>query len=196
MIQYLHIFFILIFLCACGPKTIVILLPDDDGKTGSVVVKSQGSSTTLDAPYTYTEVSDDKSDFPIKPIDKKKVTDEYQLLLNAEPAKPAHFILYFEENSINLTKESLTLIPEILQVSKKRSPSEISVIGHSDTMGSSEHNNILSLQRAENVGEILKKHDTSLKKLNIKSHGENDLLIITGDNVPEKKNRRVEIMIR
>ena len=161
-----------------------------------MVVKSQGSSTTLDAPYTYAEVSADKSDFPIKPIDKKKVTDEYQLLLNAEPAKPAHFILYFEENSINLTKESLTLIPEILQVSKKRSPSEISVIGHSDTMGSSEHNNILSLQRAENVGEILKKHDTSLKKLNIKSHGENDLLIITGDNVPEKKNRRVEIMIR
>jgi len=124
------------------------------------------------------------------------VTDEYQLLLKAEPAKPAHFILYFENNSINLTKESMTLIPKILQVSKEREPSEISVIGHTDTMGSSEYNNSLSLQRAESVGEILKKHDTGLKNLYIKFHGENDLLIITGDNVSEEKNRRVEIMIR
>ena len=142
------------------------------------------------------EFSYDNSDFSVKPTDQKKVTDEYQLLLKAEPAKPAHFILYFENNSINLTKESMTLIPKILQVSKEREPSEISVIGHTDTMGSSEYNNSLSLQRAESVGEILKKHDTGLKNLYIKFHGENDLLIITGDNVSEEKNRRVEIMIR
>ncbi|MBC8441483.1 MAG: OmpA family protein [Deltaproteobacteria bacterium] len=196
MIRYISILLCLIFLYACGSKTTVVLLPEKDGKTGSVVVKNQVSSTTLDKPYTYTEVTDDKSDFLVKSTDQKKVTDEYQFLLKAEPAKPAHFILYFEIDSINLTTKSMTLIPKILQVAKERKPSEICVIGHSDTMGTIEYNNELSLQRAESVGEILKKYDPALKNLYIKSHGENDLLIITGDNVSEERNRRVEIMIR
>lgn len=196
MIRYICILLCFIFLFACGSKTTVVLLPEKDGKTGSVVVKNQSSSTTLDKPYTYTQVNDDKSDFPVKPTDQKKVTDEYQLLLKAEPLEPAHFILYFENNSTSLTKESMALIPKILRVAKDREPSEISVIGHSDTMGSSDYNNELSLKRAESAGEILKKYDPALKALYIKSYGENDPLIITGDNVSEAKNRRVEIMIR
>lgn len=196
MIRYTCILFCLIFLCSCGSKTKVILLPDEDGKTGSVVVQNQGSSTTLNTPYTFTTVNDDTSITMAEPIDQNKVTTVYQSLLNSEPLRPVSFLLYFEHDSINLTEESVALIPQILQVSKSREPSEISVIGHTDSSGSSEYNSKLSLQRAQTVIKILKASDTNLKNLYVNSHGENDPLIMTADGVSEQKNRRVEIMIR
>lgn len=196
MIRNISIVLCLVFLCACGSKTTVILLPEKGGKTGSVVVKNQSSSTTLDKPYTYTSVSSNTSDFSAKPIDQSKLEKKYQSLLKAEPAKPVHFTLYFEHNSTNLTKKSMELILQILQVAKEREPSEISIIGHTDSKGSPVYNKKLSLKRAKRVEKILKKSDASLKNLYVKSHGENDPLVLTGDNVSEEKNRRVEVMVR
>ena len=196
MIRYICISLCLIFLCSCGSKTRVILLPDENGKTGTVVVKNKGSSTTLNKPYTYTNVNDETSMTTATPIDQNKVKDLYQSLLNSEPLKPVSFILYFEHDSINLTKESMTLIPQILQSAKDREPSEISVIGHTDSKGSSEYNNKLSLQRAETMAKMLKESDASLKNLYVKFHGENDPIVLTEDGISEEKNRRVEIMIR
>jgi len=174
----------------------VILLPDTDGKTGTVVVRNQGSSTTLNEPYTYTDVSNNTSMAAAAPIAQNTVKDVYQSLLNSEPLKPVSFILYFEHDSINLTQDSLNLIPQVLQLAKDREPSEISVIGHTDARGSSEYNSKLSYQRAETMAKILKASDVNLKNIYIKSHGENDPLVMTEDGMSEEKNRRVEIMIR
>jgi peptidoglycan-associated lipoprotein len=196
MIRYICISLCLIFLCSCSSKTRVILLPDENGKTGAVVVKNKESSTTLNKPYTYTNVNDETSMIRRTPIDQNKVKDLYQSLLNSEPSKPVIFILYFEDNSINLTKQSMAFIPKILQTAKDREPSEISVIGHTDSKGSSEYNNKLALQRAKTTAKILKASDANLKNLYIKSHGENDPLVLTEDGISEEKNRRVEIMIR
>lgn len=196
MVRYISLVLCLIILCGCGSKTRVILLPDETGKTGTVIVKTQSSSTTLNEPYTYTNVEDDKSTISINPIEKRKVEDEYRLLLGAEPEKPVYFTLYFEHDSIHLTKASLALIPEIVRTAKEREPSEISVIGHTDTKGTAEYNNKLSLQRAKTMAKILKESDLQLKNLSVTSHGENDPLILTKDGVSEQKNRRVEIMIR
>ena len=196
MTRYLCISLCLIFLCSCGSKTKVILLPDTDGKTGTVVVRNQGSSTTLNEPYTYTDVSNNTSMAAAAPIAQNTVKDVYQSLLNSEPLKPVSFILYFEHDSINLTKKSMALIPQILQVAKDREPSEVSVIGHTDSKGSPEYNSKLSYQRAETMAKILKASDVNLKNIYIKSHGENDPLVMTEDGMSEEKNRRVEIMIR
>lgn len=196
MVRYICISLCFLFLCSCGSKTRVILLPDEDGKTGTVVVKNKGTSTVLNKAYTSTNVSDDTSIPSTILIDQTEVKDLYQSLLSTEPLKPVSFILYFEHDSINLTKESTTLIPQILQLAKDREPSEIGVIGHTDSKGSSEYNNKLSLQRAKAVAEILKKFDVNLLNLFVKSHGENDHLVVTEDGVSEGKNRRVEIMIR
>jgi len=196
MTRYLCISLCLIFLCSCGSKTKVILLPDTDGKTGTVVVRNQGSSTTLNEPYTYTDVSNNTSMAAAAPIAQNTVKDVYQSLLNSEPLKPVSFILYFEHDSINLTQDSLNLIPQVLQLAKDREPSEISVIGHTDARGSSEYNSKLSYQRAETMAKILKASDVNLKNIYIKSHGENDPLVMTEDGMSEEKNRRVEIMIR
>jgi len=115
---------------------------------------------------------------------------------NAGPLKPVSILLYFEHNSSQLTAESQALIPKIFKIAEERAPSEVSIFGHTDSKGSSENNNKLALHRAEAVGKILKTSDIPLKNISIKSFGESDPLVPTGDNISEIKNRRVEIMIR
>jgi len=196
MLKYCGLFLCLFFLVSCGSKTVVILLPDADGKTGSVVVKNKSSSTILDQPYTYTDVKDDTSRLMSNPIDEKAVNEEYRFLFEKEPLKPVYFILYFEDNSLLMTKESLKLVQKAIEVAKQREPSEVSIIGHSDTKGSSEYNNDLALKRAQAVQKEIHDSGVALKGLMIKSHGEHDPLVKTADKVSEPKNRRVEIMIR
>ncbi len=171
-------------------------MPEDDGSTGEVVVKNKSSSTVLNKAYTYAEVDGDSSNLLSKSADEIQIKKEYHPLFTAEPMKAVHVILYFKHDSTILTEQSMALIPKVLKLAKDREPSQISVIGHTDSLGESEYNNRLALKRAKIVGEILKTSDITLKIIQIKSHGENDPLIVTDDNVAEVRNRRVEIMIR
>ena len=196
MIKYILVLISCCFLFACGSKTTVILLPEEDGRAGQVIVKNKSSETTLTEPYTYANVSSDKSSLESKAMEEEEISSSYERLINAEPPKPANFILYFENNTTTLTPESLKLIPQVIEMSRQREPSQIRVIGHTDTKGTGNHNTKLSLYRAKAVAGILKKAGIKLKAMTVTSHGENDLLVQTGDNVSEPRNRRVEIMIR
>ncbi|RPJ13248.1 MAG: OmpA family protein, partial [Desulfobacteraceae bacterium] len=95
-----------------------------------------------------------------------------------------------------LTVESQAMIPAILEAAKNRPAPDVSVIGHTDTMGTVEANEILGLQRAKSVAEIIKNAGLKVHDLTISSHGEKNLMVVTPDNTPEPKNRRVEITIR
>ena len=106
------------------------------------------------------------------------------------------YILFFSSGTIKLTKESQKQLPFILKKIKGRLPCEISIIGHSDTKAGSEYNLALSLRRAIHVKNQLLAVGAPRKLLEVSSHGENDPMIPTGDNVAEPKNRRVEIFIR
>ncbi|MCG8633503.1 MAG: OmpA family protein [Desulfobacterales bacterium] len=184
-------------LYSCGQKdTTVILLPGDDGRTGKVLVENQKSSTLLDKPYTYTEATSKTAGFVVRKADPDEIKAAYARLFEAEPPKPVHFILYFKTDSVKLTPESMALLPKISRSAKEREPSEISIIGHTDTRGTPEYNVKLSLERAKEVAKILTRYDTGLKQVYIQGFGEYDLLEPTPDNTPEARNRRVEIMIR
>lgn len=197
MVRYMVVFLGLLILTACGTKqTTVILLPQEDGKTGAVLIKNQAYSTRLDKAYTYTSSASDASGFVVQEADPEIIKGTYEALLAAEPPRPVHFLLYFETDSIQLTKSSMDLLPNIFQSAKDREPSEISVIGHTDTQGDTAYNTRLSLERAKEVVRILRRHDTGLKKISVNGYGEQDLLIPTADNMAEARNRRVEIMIR
>ncbi|MBU2645071.1 OmpA family protein [bacterium] len=197
MLRTLTFISTLFLLLACSaPTTTVVLLPDADGKTGAVVVKSQMAEVELTKPYTYVAVSDDKAVIEVKPANKATIEQDSDLLFKAEPEKPVHFILYFESDSTELTAQSLKLIPQILQKLKERENAEINIIGHTDTKGSAKHNIALSLQRARAVEKLFRSQEKDLQQIYVQSFGEKDPLIPTGDNVSEERNRRVEIMIR
>jgi outer membrane protein OmpA-like peptidoglycan-associated protein len=197
MVRYLIVLMGLLMLSSCGTKqTTVILLPEADGKTGAVLVENQESSIQLDKPYTYTSSTSGASRFVVREAEPEKIDKTYEDLFRAEPPTPVLFVLYFESGSTQLTKESMELLPKISQSAKDREPSEISIIGHTDTQGDPSYNTRLSLERAGAVSKILSRHDSGLKKISTHGYGEQDLLIPTADNVSEARNRRVEIMIR
>jgi len=79
---------------------------------------------------------------------------------------------------------------------RDRAPVDISVVGHTDTVGKDDYNSVLSLKRARAVASILRGKGVDPSVLDITSHGKRNPLVPTGDQVPEPRNRRVEITVR
>jgi len=196
MIRYILLLAGTLFLFSCGAKTTVILLPEQDDNAGTVVVENDASTIILEKPYSCATVGQTASKIDTKTIEKAQVQDEYKTLFRAEPLKPVSILLYFEFDSDRLQPESAALITDVLKLAKEREPSEVSIIGHSDTKGQADYNYKLALDRARVVEKILKNSDINLRHMSVTSHGENDPLVMTGDDVSEEKNRRVEIMVK
>ena len=95
-----------------------------------------------------------------------------------------------------LKPESLKTLPEIITTIKKRNSVNMSVIGHSDTAGDKNYNLNLSKRRAAEVSNLLVDRGVRRESINITSHGEENPLIYTKDNVNEPLNRRVEVVVR
>jgi outer membrane protein OmpA-like peptidoglycan-associated protein len=188
--------------CATAPKThppprdTIVLLPDDQGKTGAIVVSSAGVERRLDRPgQTVTVESGSPPGLPTV-MSGQEVQAIAGSALAALPKPPAKFILYFYHDSVDLTTESQALLQKVFSTIRDRAHVDISVVGHTDTLGRKEYNYALSLKRAKAVAAILREHGVDPSILNITSHGKDNPLVPTGDQVPEPRNRRVEITVR
>jgi outer membrane protein OmpA-like peptidoglycan-associated protein len=106
------------------------------------------------------------------------------------------FILYFEHDTALLTKKSLARVKDVLRTIRERDPVDISVVGHTDTMGSKNYNYRLSFKRAKAVAALLAAEGVDSSIIDITSHGKDNPLIPTGDQVSEPRNRRVEVTVR
>ena len=189
--------------CATSPKPppppsrdIIVLLPDDQGKTGAIVVTSAGVDRRLDRPgQTVTVEAGSPPGLPTVLPDQEARAIAGPALA-ALPKPPARFILYFEHDSVNLTPESRALLKKVLETVRDRAPVDVSVVGHTDTVGKKEYNYALSMKRAKAVASILVGKGIDPSVLDITSHGKDNPLVPTGDQVPEPRNRRVEITVR
>ncbi len=181
--------------CATG-KTVLVLLPDADGKVGSIEISNKYGSKTIDQTGYAISVSSNKA--PPTPIimPAEEVKRIFAEALVAEPLPPAKHILYFFWDSSNLRPDSLSVMQEIIVEIKKRVSTDISVNGHTDRSGLNEFNLGLSRRRAKKVRDLLVAGGVSPEAISVASHGEGNPLIKTADNVPELRNRRVEVIIR
>ncbi|MEO8406963.1 MAG: OmpA family protein [Oxalobacteraceae bacterium] len=183
-------------LSGCASVTTLILLPDESGKVGAITVKTQGDFRVIDNAYRSVTVDEGTSRLSeIHALNEAQVNQEYANLLKAQPAKPFSFIFYFVSGSSDLVEKSRALIPQIVERIKGQMPTEVSIIGHTDTTGSDRINDELSLKRARTVKKILKNSIPSLEGVSVRSFGSKDLLIPTPPNVDEPRNRRVEILV-
>ena len=115
----------------------------------------------------------------------------------ASPARPVSFLLYFSVGGTRLNAESEGQVAKILAEIAARPAADISVIGHTDTTGSNEDNEKLSLDRARAVAELIgRSHRLATDKVAVEFHGKRNLLVATPDNTPEARNRRVEVTVR
>jgi outer membrane protein OmpA-like peptidoglycan-associated protein len=132
--------------------------------------------------------------------DANSVDKVFGSALAARPIPPKTYALYFVNDSTELVPESRAAFESVFADVAKRKAAEIVVTGHTDTVGTREYNDRLSLERANAVATQFK---DSFAANGIKSdavstagRGERDLLVPTGDQVPEPRNRRVEITVR
>lgn len=185
-----------VLLNGCAKKTMVALIPDPDGKTGRVTVANQAGSTVIESPYNVAVISDSKNQ-PSPPVHMEKETIEsiFSDALSIQPKRPIHFILYFEKDIV-LTSDSFRLMNDILKAIKEQGATDISVVGHADTVGSKELNFTLSKNRANSIRDLLVEKGINLSYISTTSHGKENPLIKTEDNVNEPRNRRVEVVIR
>ena len=79
---------------------------------------------------------------------------------------------------------------------KARPVPDIVVTGHTDTVGSADSNDRLSMQRAERVKAFLMGIGIPPDRIQTAGRGERELLVPSADNIDEPRNRRVEINVR
>ncbi len=179
------------------PQGVFVLLPDPDGKVGQIEVSNPGGSQVLSVASQGTTVA--KADAPPSaPItmSDREIAGIFGPALAALPPPPLRFTLFFESDSVELTPDSKTLLPQVIVAIKERRAVDTSVVGHTDTAGSKEYNYRLSRRRAEAVAQLLVAGGVALDLLEITSHGKDNPAVPTGDNVSEPRNRRVEVTVR
>ena len=178
-------------------RTLVVLLPDSDtGVTGRAFVSNKTGSTDLNAARDSSTVSPSTAPTAVTTMSEDEVQRLFGDTLSALPPAPVHFTLYFKFESDELTDESRALLPQILSTVKQRTIPEVLVVGHTDTMGTPRANIDLGLVRANTVRTMLVQVGLDASTIEVRSHGESDLLVKTPDETPEPRNRRVEISVR
>ena len=188
---------LLLISCASPKKNLIVLLPNSNGRTGQIVVENKGGSQTLAEPRQATEIrAVDVPPTPPVSMKEEEVLKEFGEALSALPDPPIRFLLYFINDTSKLTPESQRQIPEILRAIEARKSKDISIIGHADRVGSRRNNQRLGLERAVSIKNIFVSRGVDSSAVEVVSQGEDNPLIETEDNVPEPRNRRVEITIR
>ncbi len=176
-------------------KSSVILL--DNGKAhNAIVVSNQKGSVVIDKPYIEVDLKENKAPFKSKKLSKEEIENRFKGALDILPPKPVSFILYFKSGSLELTEISKKRLKEALQVIRNRPFCMVDIIGHTDTVGLQEDNIKLSFKRANLVKNLFVKEGANPSLLHVEGYGEEDLLIPTDDEIPEEKNRNVEIFIK
>ena len=188
--------FCLVLLGACSqPRSYVVLLESPDGTAGAVTVTGQqGESRTLNQ-VGYATGLDGTTQEAFKPDDKQLAT-VFGAAMGARPEAPITVTLYFKSDRTELTAGSANEIPGILDAIARRTAPDISIIGHSDRYGDEAYNHRLALRRARAIQQAIVEAGVDASAMDVTSHGENNPLVPTADNVREPKNRRVEVTVR
>ena len=183
---------------AAAPATrddLYVLVPDADGKTGALSVTHGAEQHVLAAPYASARIRQE-GQLEAGTAPEELVRQIFADARAAQPARPVSFLLYFLEAKDELTPESQQAIQQVFAEIARRPSPEIVVIGHTDRVGTVASNDALSLRRAQRVRDDLVKLGIAAERIEIAGRGEREPLVPAAPQVPEPRNRRVEISIR
>ena len=170
------------------------VLPARDGHVGAIVVKGPDSEKVIN--QAYATLSINGASQTSGSLSEAQVREAFGSTIDALPGSPASFMLYFLEGKDELTPESRLELDNVFSELKRRPLPDIVVIGHTDTVGSLEFNDKLSLARAQRMREMLISLGLPAERIQSAGRGKRELLIQTEENVSEPRNRRVEISVR
>ena len=184
-------------LAACAPQrqALFVVLPNPDGSAGQITVDDGQNKIVLDHAYAASEVK--KGAAANVDVDSGQVQQIFGTALDAQPIPPKRFVLLFENNTDVMTLDSFRDdYRRVRDDIKSRPVYQVEVIGHTDTVGSQDYNQQLSLKRAAAIRDRLAKEGVDRNSISIAGRGKLDLAVATADQVPDPKNRRVVIIVR
>jgi outer membrane protein OmpA-like peptidoglycan-associated protein len=183
-------------LAACGgTKELVVLLPDEAGKTGVLAVSDKDHTIVLDAPLATAKMTA-QGRARQKSITQAEVQRTFAPALAARPPETMRFVLYFVRDSTQVVEESQAVLEALFAEVARRQAVEVQVTGHTDRMGELTYNDRLALERAAAVRAMLMQRGLQAHFVRTVGRGEREPLIPTPDEQPEPRNRRVEVLVR
>lgn len=186
---------LIVTLGGCAGSELVVLLEGEDGKVGELDVTSEGNTLSLSQPLAAARVGG--SGVQAGNVSPAEVRSNFSAALDAEPAAPTSFTLYFKTGSVNLAPGSERVLEDMLAEVRKRDAADIQVTGHTDRVGQLEDNDKLALTRAKSVLSNLRVQiGLEAQTIRTVGRGEREPLVPTADEIAEPRNRRVEIIVR
>jgi len=183
-----------VVLGACASGGTIVLLPEKDGRQTAVSVKRGDKEVVLDQPYAAARTN------ALGPrayvATQQDVNAQFGPALAAQPARATKFTLYFVEGKDEFTEQSQQDVYRILTEIAQRPVPDVLVIGHTDTVGSDQANDVLGQQRADIVRAALIRLGVPADDIHALSRGKRSLAVPTANGVAEPLNRRVEIIVR
>jgi len=104
------------------------------------------------------------------------------------------FEIRFDFDKATITPEYEDLIKKLATTTQANKNIKVSVVGHTDTAGSSDYNYALGGRRAEAVQKMLIQYGIPSSQIIAVSAGEEDLKVPTPNNTPNAENRRVRVV--
>lgn len=185
-----------LLLAACaGPKERFVLLPQADGSSSSIVVKSGGSETALTTPYASVETQAGKAGKTVT-LSEADVSKRYAPVMENLPLRPRTYVLQFELGRDRLTPASRKFLDQAIDEFKQFPAGEFLVIGHADNIGNDAFNDTLSVRRARLVESELVRAKVNLISIEVIGKGSREPRFPAKKGVPEPRNRYVEIKLR
>lgn len=123
------------------------------------------------------------------------------IALQAVPAPPPpsgerdELLIYYAPGSATIDARYRPVIDDALRQIAKYKPTRIVIHGHTDTVGTVEDNEMLSMLRAGRVMSMLSDSGLAGERLGVHVHGETALAVATADDVAEPLNNRVVIVL-
>jgi len=109
---------------------------------------------------------------------------------------PVSYEVFFPLGSTKLSDQDANTVAQAAQVFKTKQNARVSVTGYADTVGSPSANMALSQQRANVVSNLLVQSGVPAGAISTSASGDSGLLVDTGPQANQPKNRRVVIVIQ
>lgn len=183
-----------------GSRSLIVLLPDDQGQVGTIQIETTKGTVSVDEPYHAVTVgSPYRALGSSRLMEKTELETRFSPAMAAEPSQRFRFkkqTFYCRRNSTDLMPDSRDALPGAIGQLMSEPPLEIYVVGHADRVGTENYNRQLSRRRALALQDELTSNGINTKMILISFLGESKPQIATADEVEEPRNRRVVLVLK
>ena len=181
-------------LSACATPDTVVLVRSLSDTPPEVTVESATQRRTLTQPLEAVDLTG--AQLLTRQTTLEEVRARFGQTLDAVPVPSRMYTLLFATGAQALPPDAEPTITALLADVASHAATEVQITGHTDRMGTLESNDQLALDRAIAVRDALLARGLRASLVRVVGRGEREPLVRTEDEVPEPKNRRVDVLVR